>query len=553
MSEALLALGVIGTVLVHTLVTEGERRMGMSEGGEAGVLGTAAVDGPQFGVTANPVMQAEEAEETDKTDRTRRKDKTLSLAALARLAKSDSIGVRDSALHILLNRAMSDDFFGEIMLLAWDINNEDPVAKERAVCVVQQLSQTNRPRLIKWGALKMLAHVISDSENSDRTYRNAVVSLYRLILNNVRRKVSIAKTGVLDRLLLFLTDRAAFSNDLRYWSLLVLHQFCLSDLLHPILVYKGLIPILGAMTRSTFGNSNMQKYCLHALVRLISSLSATEGPPKLQELLDMNIVSIVGACLKNEDAELVSWAVFLIQEFVVRQTARQAFSKVRGIAKILVDMIGHPSSSADSFMPRVALRTLKCIAVQNDAFQADLIKVGALKRLVPYVESADNEAQFWAVSLLHDLVATHSSCHEQFFALKGLDALVKIAHTANSDVCLYVSDIFVFLCGVSKNRPILLNSHILSAIMVFCKGAETDLQYGGALLALNIATFSTESAMLIADYDGIEILSDMCVNSTRQDMQVVAAKALSTMARKDPDVHDLIFRHAVFPIVQGII
>ncbi|KAJ3007231.1 UNVERIFIED_CONTAM: hypothetical protein HDU68_003633, partial [Siphonaria sp. JEL0065] len=480
----------------------------------------------------------------------KRSQNGLSLKNLGRLAKSNTIAVRDSALQILLTRAISDDYFGEIMLLCWD--PKDSEMRDQAICVIQQLSriESNRPRLVKFGALKMLAHTIN-SKNSDKTTRNAMVALYRLILNKTHRKVFLVKVGVLDRITDFLTN-PGYSNDLRYWSLLVIHQFSLCEHLHPILIFKGLIPILGSMTRSTFGNSNMQKYCLHSLVRLISSLKSTEAASKLQVLLDMNLVSLIGACLKNEDGELVSWAIFLIQEFVTRDVARVEFASVRGIAKILSDSISHPSSGIDSFMPRVTLRTLKCLSLRNEGFQGEVLKAGILKKVVPFLESADNEAQFWAVSLLHDLTGNNNDYHQQFLALKGLDALIRMSNTASTDVCLYVSDILIFLCGVGQNRQTILQSDILSAVFIFCKSEEPDLQYGGTLLLLNISTFSVESALKIADNDGIEILSELVLASGRQDLQVVGAKALATMARKEYEVHDEIFRQAVQEIVIKI-
>ncbi|KAJ3197464.1 hypothetical protein HDU82_001456, partial [Entophlyctis luteolus] len=203
--------------------------------------------------------------------------------------------------------------------------------------------------------------------------------------------------GLTYKIISFLKDES-FSNDLRYWSLLVVHQLSLLESLHAILILKQMIPILGLMTRSTFGNSNMQKYCLHSLVRLISSLG-TDAQKKLSELIDLNIVSIIGGCLKNDDGELVSWAVFFIQEFVTRDIARVEFAKIRGIAKILVDTIDHPISGAESFMPRVTLRTLKCLAVRNNEFQQEILKFGVLKKIIPFLESGDTEAQFWAISL----------------------------------------------------------------------------------------------------------------------------------------------------------
>ncbi|KAJ3239705.1 hypothetical protein HDU78_002704 [Chytriomyces hyalinus] len=535
MSEALLALGVVATVLVHTLLSAEKNEVNESE----------------VKLRVNTDMNSSEHPgKKDKTPTTRTR---VSIGSLELLAKSNNLAIRESALQILLTRAMSKDYFGEIMLLCWDIGKTDPVAKEKAICVVQQLSRTeaNRITLVKYGAMPMLAHTIKEP-NCDKTYRNAVMTLYRLVLNNASGKVFIVKSNALDRLVTFLTDRT-FSNDLRYWSLLVIHQLASTEMLHPILVFKGLIPILGSMTRSTFGNSNMQKYCVHAVVRLVANLSAEDAPAHLQRLLDMNMVSILGACLKNDDADLVAWAIFLIQEFVARDVARVEFSKVRGIAKTLVDLIGHPNSNSDTLLPRVCLRTLKCLTIRNETFQAETLKQNVIKRIIPFLESADTEAQFWSVSLLHDLIAANPKCHEQFIALRGLEVLIRLCNVASTDVCLYVSDVFIFLCGNAKNRPVLLQSDMLPAITMFCNSSETDLQYSGALLMLNLATFSVDSALKIEENDGIEILADLIVNSTRQDLQIVASKALSTMSRKEPEVHYTIFRCAVLPIVQSII
>ncbi|KAJ3234857.1 hypothetical protein HDU81_001071 [Chytriomyces hyalinus] len=535
MSEALLAIGVVATVLVHTLLSADKNEANESE----------------VKLRVNTDMHPlEDAGKKDKTPKTRTR---VSIGSLELLAKSNNMAIRESALQILLTRAMSKDYFGEIMLLCWDVGKTDPVAKEKAICVVQQLSRTeaNRVTLVKYGAMPMLAHTIKEP-NCDKTYRNAVMTLYRLVLNNASGKVFIVKSNALDRLVTFLTDRT-FSNDLRYWALLVIHQLASTEKLHPILVFKGLIPILGSMTRSTFGNSNMQKYCVHAVVRLVANLSAEDAPAHLQRLLDMNMVSILGACLKNDDADLVAWAIFLIQEFVARDVARVEFSKVRGIAKTLVDLIGHPNSNADTLLPRVCLRTLKCLTIRNETFQAETLKQNVIKRIIPFLESADTEAQFWSVSLLHDLIAANPKCHEQFIALRGLEVLIRLCNVASTDVCLYVSDVFIFLCGNAKNRPVLVPSDMLPAIMMFCNSSETDLQYSGALLMLNLATLSVDSALKIEENDGIEVLSDLIVNSTRQDLQIVATKALSTMARKEPEVHYTIFRCAVLPIVQSII
>lgn len=49
-------------------------------------------------------------------------------------------------------------------------------------------------------------------------------------------------------------------------------SFYITEEIHADMISKGLISILAQMTRLTFGNTNMQKLCLHSLVRLISGL-----------------------------------------------------------------------------------------------------------------------------------------------------------------------------------------------------------------------------------------------------------------------------------------
>lgn len=101
------------------------------------------------------------------------------------------------------------------------------------------------------------------------------------------------KDNVLPILIQFLCSSPTHNNDLKYWSLLLVHQFSLAGILlknlcqsaffiitedlHEDMIEANLIPLLAKMTRLTFGNTNMQKLCLHSLVRLVSSIESTEG------------------------------------------------------------------------------------------------------------------------------------------------------------------------------------------------------------------------------------------------------------------------------------
>ncbi|RKO97235.1 hypothetical protein CXG81DRAFT_12933, partial [Caulochytrium protostelioides] len=141
--------------------------------------------------------------------------------------------------------------------------------------------------------------------------------------------------------------------------------------------------LLARITRLTFGNVAMQKLCFHALVRL--------------RLLDIRMVSLIAACLRSEDTELVSWAIFLMHEFIIKDIAREAFTQIRGLVRILTGVMG----STETAIPRIVLRTLKCLGIRNEGFQADMVRQGVLGPLIPALSSSDDETRFWALALLH--------------------------------------------------------------------------------------------------------------------------------------------------------
>ena len=122
--------------------------------------------------------------------------------------------------------------------------------------------------------------------------------------------------GIISALVQNLSTSQTHSSDLTYWTLLLVHQCCLTgksaqpvsqtvkhreppsflfvsiEELHYDLMEHDFIPLLAKMTRSTFGNTNMQKMCLHSLVRLLSSLEyqglRTIYPEALRVLLKLH-------------------------------------------------------------------------------------------------------------------------------------------------------------------------------------------------------------------------------------------------------------------------
>lgn len=526
--EAWAFVGVVGTVAAYLLANR------ITSEAQAAATGAGFEEDESH---SDDVAVAD----SDSVLQKRRGRDTVSLGFLKELVYAPTIHLRSTAMQLILERAMSDRHFPHILYHCWDDTN--PELKEKAISAISQLSkiEDNRGMLVKWGVIKMLVHVLA-TKNTESTHRNAVVTLYRLVSNSTRRKISVVKMGVLDQLTPFLTSHPTHSNDLKYWALLLVHQFSLTEKLHRVLLKKDLVPILARMTRLTFGNTNMQKYCLHSLVRLVSDLENQEAETQLNKLLDLNMAPMITACLRNEDSELVSWAIYLLQEFVIKEATRSKFYEISALPRTLLSLL----TSSETTIPRVTLRVLKCMGMRHDDFQKELLKVGVLKKTVPLIKSNDVETQFWALALLHDLLLSFEH-HDEFFKLDGLKFLIDITGRANLALSLYISDIFIFLCGSGRNRDIVLNSSLVDAVFVLIKSSESDLQYAGSLLLLNLVTFSEVMVNKILKRNGLSILSKFLA-SPRADIQILAAKTLSTMARKDPTVRTRILEEIIQPM-----
>lgn len=92
------------------------------------------------------------------------------------------------------------------------------------------LLEANKKKLVDAGALDALVEVLKKEEDDipESTYRCAAVAICDLIQSHDDRKIHILEIGVLDPLKRILTSDSIRNNELKYWSLMVLHQVSLS-------------------------------------------------------------------------------------------------------------------------------------------------------------------------------------------------------------------------------------------------------------------------------------------------------------------------------------
>lgn len=59
------------------------------------------------------------------------------------------------------------------------------------------------------------------------------------------------------------------------------------------------IAILARMARMTFGNTNMPKFCIQCLVRIVATADSTHAKAILNQLLENNIVDLLAISLRS--------------------------------------------------------------------------------------------------------------------------------------------------------------------------------------------------------------------------------------------------------------
>ncbi|KAK9709851.1 hypothetical protein K7432_008763 [Basidiobolus ranarum] len=269
------------------------------------------------------------------------------------------------------------------------------------ICLIMMLlSDDNKVLLINAGALEALVEILSN-ENREITHKHAAVILCDLINGHDDRKSEIVQYGVIEPLARFLQSFNVYSNEMKYWTLMLVYHLSFSEDIHPQMIRANFIPLLADLTRKTFGNVNMPKVCLQTLVRIVASMEPSDAIPQLYMLLDYKIDSLISACLRSEDGELIYWAIGLMHEFVVKDVARPMFRQIRGILKLITNLL----SAEEAYISKIALRTLRFLALHNESFQIKIITSGTIKKIVTCLSSEDEDVQYWALALLHEVTS----------------------------------------------------------------------------------------------------------------------------------------------------
>ena len=357
------------------------------------------------------------------------------------LYRMGNLVTKENILRITLNRAASEKHLAGILEACEQ--REDIESLRIGVTAVLQICHIDGHRsiLVRMKALRILVRVLSFDCNQ-KIHCFAVQALYKLVHNQDKRKIRIVNYGILNPLLQFLRFKPQFNSDLKYWSLHLLHQLILTEDLHSSLIDSKVVYLLADMSRLTFGNSSMQKLCFHSMVRLFSNISDDDAIDCLQILYDHRLIAIIGACLRNDDAELVSWAIFLLHEFVSKDIGTTEIASLRK----LLDICAVCLFNKDTVLARIVLRILKSLSTESLALQKKMMKAKLASPLVNALKSHDAETQYWSLAIIHELVFV-DDFHSQLISAGLIPTLVELCDVASNQFIFMISDIFISLFG----------------------------------------------------------------------------------------------------------
>ncbi|KAJ3313259.1 hypothetical protein HDV04_002243 [Boothiomyces sp. JEL0838] len=310
----------------------------------------------------------------------------ISLDDLRKLTDCQVTSIRNSAMQILFDRAMSSKHLPYLLECC---QSEDNVKRKKAMIIVQQLvgSERNRGVLTRKKLPKILVKSLR-LDGDPEIHRYAVASLYHLTLDNDKRKAKIVSYGVLDSLIKFLQDEPNRYSDLKFWSISLIHQFSQTDSVSAILIAKKIMNLLTEMVKLNFGNPNVQKLCFHAIVRILSTIDdEDESKQILLELADLKLISLAAGCLRNSDVELASWKLFY----------------------------------------------------------KEILKVKLIDKIVKTLQGQEEQTIYWALGLLH-MLAFQMPDQKSLFESGALSAMLNIHDSVMLHIHLYVIEIIGVLC-----------------------------------------------------------------------------------------------------------
>ncbi|KAI8370486.1 uncharacterized protein BYT42DRAFT_582594 [Radiomyces spectabilis] len=475
----------------------------------------------------------------------------IPIKSLALLTQSTNVNIQNSAVKIVFERAMSEEYLPSIIEAC---KKEQPIeSRSKALAVLQLLTRRdqNKTALLSAGALPVLVDALKSTEPgmAEITQRYVAVAICDLIQGSDLNKHFIIEMGILDAVKRILTSTTIRNNELKYWTLMVLYQISLTDPFPKILISGGFVKVLAKMARMTYGNTNMPKFCMQSLVRIVANVDIMEAKKILNELLDYRIVDLISVCLRSDDVELIYWAAGLMHEFVLKDVAAGKFRDIKGVHVILAGLL----SAEEMYISRVVLRTVKFMAYGQEKFRQDMVRAGMVKKIMHCLTLDDDDVRYWAILCIH-AVAGQVESHKEILNAPEFDLLLELAASHKIHVAVFVSDILSLICCITSNNAH-MEAHldnIIDTLNTLMGMEELEVQYNAAGAIFNVMAMRGDFAAEVRK-KCLDTIISMCISSNHERVQLTCAKASLMLSIKYPSLVPRVSLQVVEPLITAYV
>ena len=367
--------------------------------------------------------------------RRRRKEKKaaalvdLSLVTLADFVRSPNVHLQRSAIQLVVDRAMTDQF---MQLLCERCRLEDAADNLLIVQVITLLCkfEYNRPLMLRHRIRESLTALVVRFP-SEVIVKMALSNLYELLSSEDGAKFDVGSSGLLAKLVDILSSGTVINQDVKHWSMVLMHHFATSgeqqsffhlflhlpfghllltyfppqqDAFRSQLVGVEVLPAIIKISKDSHGNTSMLKLGLNSVVKLVP-LQPESTDDNLRLLLTLDLLPVFGFCLKSDDTELVYLALWLLHELSSKDIGRAELREMPMVVQGLMTLL----SSNDTTTHLAALRTLKMLSHSYVPFQKTLVQARIVKKVITYLASESDDVKYWAIYILHDLAVHRES------------------------------------------------------------------------------------------------------------------------------------------------
>ncbi|KAJ1509832.1 hypothetical protein HMI54_002074 [Coelomomyces lativittatus] len=475
-------------------------------------------------------------------------EKVLHLDSLADLVQTTSFPLRGRVIRVLLEKGTLPHNLRYIANAV--LQSKDSNLRLKATIVLQIITklEDHRAILVEFQIPQIICKILLE-ETNEIILKECIIVLYDLIANLDELKLEL----VLSYNLLSALKRALTTiknRDLATWSILLIHNLSITETTQKSVLQESFVPIIGQALRLSFGMSTLQKLCFHSLVRLIGGLEKSQSQLQLESLQSCNIIGLITNSIKQDDTELVYWALGLLHEYAVKDVFRSEFRDLPPLLPALLSLF----SNQESGFTKVLLRILKFLGLRNIEFQKRLLLHNAVPQVMACLSMEDEDCQYWALTLMHDL-ASHPEASMAILEHPDFPNLLDFSCTQMvATVPFYIIDIISCLCAsTTPTDEAIIATPLCASILKFLKNEDHELVSSALASFFNLALMSSSLLDVLLSMNALEILTHVFLYSGRRRTELMCTKLFCIIISFRPDLLSRVSELALQPFILGVL